>query len=262
MQKYVLHIGYDGSQFRGWQRQNNVPSIQETFEQALSKVLNKTTSVFGCGRTDALVHASQYFLQFSYAKVLDEKFIFIMNKVLPPSIRVYDLAMVKHNFSVQNHAVSRSYRYYLHTKSNAFINNYSSYYSIEKPKISKMTQAASAFIGHHDFHSFCKTPDKHMHTMVNVYNVDLTFNRDKSIICIEFKADRFLKGMIRAIVHHIIQIGEGKMSLSDVSYKLQTAAFFPNIQLAHPQGLYLSEVAYDELDFESVKEPLWYMLKY
>lgn len=259
MPKYLLHLAYDGSQFRGWQKQMNVPSVQQTFEEALSRVLNKQTSVFGCGRTDALVHASQYFLQFETDKELDKKFIFIMNKVLHQSIKVYDCIQVEKVFSAQNHALSRTYRYYFNAKNNAFLANYSSYYPLHDFSIEKMKAASHLLEGRHDFYSFCKTPDKHAHTMVNIFETDVKYNKSQGIYCLEIKGDRFLKGMVRAIAHHIIQIGAGKIELDAVREKLERAASYPNIQLAYPQGLYLAKVEYKEFDFEPIAEPIMFL---
>jgi tRNA pseudouridine38-40 synthase len=262
MPKYLLHLAYDGSQFRGWQRQINVASVQQAFEEALSRVLNKETTVFGCGRTDALVHASQYFLQFETDKELDQKFIFIMNKVLHQSIKIYDCIHVDKVFSAQNHALSRTYRYYFNVKNNAFLVNYCSYYPLHDLSIEKMKAACLILEGRHDFYSFCKTPDKHAHTMVNIFETDVRYNKSQGIYCLEIKGDRFLKGMVRAIAHHIIQIGAGKMELDAVREKLERAASYPNIQLAYPQGLYLAKVEYNDLDVDAFEEPLAALLKF
>lgn len=262
MHKYVLHIGYDGSCFRGWQRQINVPNVQQAFEETLSKVINKETTVFGCGRTDALVHASQYFLQFETESELDDKFVFIINKVLPEAIKVYDIKKVEKVLSVQNHALSRTYRYYFHVKNNAFLAKYSSYYPFQDLSIKRMRAAASLFEGKHDFYSFCKTPDKHAHTIVNIFSAELSYNMDKWLYCLEIKGDRFLKGMIRAVAHNIISVGSGKIQLDETKRRLEFAATYANIQLAYPQGLYLARVIYKEFDFEPNHEPLWYILQH
>ena len=84
--RYFLHIGYNGAAYRGWQRQINVKSVQEVLETELSKMLNQRIIIHGCGRTDAQVHASQYFLHFNYEKEIDFDFVFRINKMLPDDI--------------------------------------------------------------------------------------------------------------------------------------------------------------------------------
>ncbi|MGB0428838.1 MAG: tRNA pseudouridine(38-40) synthase TruA [Bacteroidia bacterium] len=256
MNKYVAHIAYDGSSYRGWQKQINVVGVQQVFEQALSKVLNTTTSVLGCGRTDAQVHASQFFVQFKHANTLDESFVFIMNKVLPLGIKVYDVNLAEPNFNVQHNALARTYHYYFHLKQNPFINKYSSFYQYSALNMGKMQEALSLFKGYYDFYSFCKTPDRHPHTMVDISNAFIKSNRNQTMYCIKIKGDRFLKGMVRAIAYHVIEAGRGKMPITEINKKLQMAASYPNIQLAYPQGLYLAKVEYSEFDFDNHAEPV------
>ncbi len=252
----MLHIAYNGSEYRGWQRQINVVSVQQTFEECLSKVLNVETTVLGCGRTDALVHASQYFVQFKTDKALHEQFVFVMNKVLPASIRVYDLFEVNMAFNVQHQAITRNYRYYLHTKQNAFLGSQSAFYHIKKFNDEKANLALRSFVGYYDFYSYCKTPDRHVHTMVNISEVNFFKNEDAGIYAFEFTGDRFLKGMVRAMVYDIIEAAQGKLNVHEIQKKLAQQATYANIQLAYPQGLYLSKVSYSEIDVENRAEPI------
>ena len=90
--RYFLHIAYSGTNYRGWQMQKGgVLSVQEVIEKNLSQVFKKPVYVVGCGRTDAQVHASQYFLHFQLEDSWDFDLLFRLNKMLPSDISVFDI---------------------------------------------------------------------------------------------------------------------------------------------------------------------------
>jgi tRNA pseudouridine38-40 synthase len=93
--RYFLHIAYSGTNYRGWQMQKGVVSVQEIIEKNLSQVFKKPVFVVGCGRTDAQVHASQYFMHFQLDDEWDFDLVFRLNKMLPPDISVFDLIPVE-----------------------------------------------------------------------------------------------------------------------------------------------------------------------
>jgi len=238
--KYFLHLSYNGANFRGWQKQKKVLSVQEVLEKALSKVLGLEITTLGCGRTDAQVHASQYFAEFKTDKFLDNSFVFILNKILPNTIRAHNIFLVDDIRNVQVEAQKRTYRYYFHNTENAFLADFSSFYNIVSFDIEAVKAALTLLLGKHDFKSFCKTPDRHKHTLVNVYSAEIIHNKTHTHFCIEITANRFLKGMVRALVYALIQIGTGKSALENFEFRLKQANQVPNIQLAYPQGLYLA----------------------
>ena len=88
--RYFFHIGYNGFQYRGWQRQPNIPNVQELLENAISRILKTETTIMGCGRTDSQVHASQFFFHLDVMDPWDFDLLFRLNKVLPNDIAIFD----------------------------------------------------------------------------------------------------------------------------------------------------------------------------
>ena len=126
--KYFLHLAYKGTNYHGWQWQPNVISVQQVIEEALAKVFKKEKmSIAGCGRTDAGVHASQYYAQVKIEESFDFDPVFRLNKILPPDIRIYEMIPVVQNMHAQHSPISRCYTYYFHTQPNPFINDVSTF---------------------------------------------------------------------------------------------------------------------------------------
>ena len=93
--RYFLHIGYDGTNYSGWQSQADAPSVQQTIEEVLSQIFKKEIPIHGCGRTDSGVHASQYILHINLYEDFDFDLKFRMNKNLPDDISVFDVLEMK-----------------------------------------------------------------------------------------------------------------------------------------------------------------------
>ncbi|MDR0763674.1 MAG: tRNA pseudouridine(38-40) synthase TruA, partial [Bacteroidales bacterium] len=143
MSRYFLHIAYNGAPFCGWQRQHNALSVQQVLEKALSALLRADISVVGCGRTDAGVSASKYFAHFDIDfglglglgladgavagddVVSGAKFLYQLNAVLPKEIVVYEIYEVSKGMHARFSAISRTYKYYIHTSKNPFLNDFS-----------------------------------------------------------------------------------------------------------------------------------------
>ncbi|MBI1182722.1 hypothetical protein GC194_00515 [bacterium] len=244
MNKFLLHLAYDGSGFRGWQRQKVVASVQQTLEESLCRVLGETVTLLGCGRTDAQVHASQYFAQFTCRGAVPEKLAFILNKNLPESIRIYDVIAVPAGFNVLHQATCRHYHYYFHTLQNPFIQAYSSYYTFPTFQLEKAGEVLALYKQFNDFKAYCLTPEKHNHTLVTLENATIQHNPQNGLYCIHFAAKRFLKGMVRALVYDVLQVASGQVDLDVILQKLSDKNRTPHLQLAHPQGLYLSQIEY------------------
>ncbi|MDD4746834.1 MAG: tRNA pseudouridine(38-40) synthase TruA, partial [Salinivirgaceae bacterium] len=89
--RYFVHMAYHGYNYHGWQRQINATSVQQIMEESLTKLLRSKITCLGCGRTDAMVHASQYFFHFDFGPMLPSNLLFTLNKVLPDDIAVLDI---------------------------------------------------------------------------------------------------------------------------------------------------------------------------
>ncbi len=241
--RYFFHIAYKGTAYKGWQRQNNVTSVQEVLEDNLSKLLKEKIVCIGCGRTDAGVHASQYYFHINTDKLWNDNHLFVINKILPLTISVYDVFEVDNKNHAQRSAKERTYNYFIHTQRIPFLNDISSYYDI-KPDAKLMSTAASVLLKYTDFRAFCKSPDSHNHTLCNIFSIQFFSNEDQTKFRLQITANRFLKGMIRILVHELIAVGMGKKSIAEFENMIRTKTAPSFMRSAYPQGLYLSQIYY------------------
>lgn len=250
---YFLHIAYDGSTYRGWQFQSKVPSVQEAIEKALTQIFKTSISIHGCGRTDAGVHASQYFLHFEIDEIPDFDLKFRLNKTLPDKIAVFDVLKMTDGQHARFDVIARTYDYFIHFKKSPFLNKYSSYYELENLDITAMKQAVNLMPLYTNFKSFCNRPDVHNHTICQVKSAQLFFNTAQNRLRFTITADRFLQGMIRLSMAFLLEVGKGKLSLESFEKMLSEQLEMPK-KPARPQGLYLSKVEYPYLKMANVSE--------
>ncbi|WP_421919043.1 tRNA pseudouridine(38-40) synthase TruA [Marinifilum sp.] len=245
--RYFFHIAYKGGNYRGWQKQINACSVQESIEDVLSKFLKEKVHCIGCGRTDAGVHASQYYFHIDVSHEISENLLFAINRMLPPDISIFDFSRVDSKNHAQHSALKRTYNYFIHTCKNPYLNDISSLYSLDLDS-KKMQLAAQLLVGEKDFRAFCKTPDRHNHTLCIVSKAQVYRSSDNQFFRFEISANRFLKGMIRIIVNQLLEIGQGKLSIDEFKHQLNKQITPCPLNLAYPQGLYLSAIHYPFLE--------------
>nr|HPH46379.1 tRNA pseudouridine synthase A [Chryseolinea sp.] len=138
--RYFFHIGYHGHFYRGWQRQPNVRNVQHVIETTLTNILKTPTSAMGCGRTDAQVHASQFFFHTDVQNAWDYDLMFRVNKALPDDIAVFEIIPVEENQHARFDATLRTYDYFIHTYKDPFLTTLSSFYLLKNLNIDKMKE--------------------------------------------------------------------------------------------------------------------------
>ena len=252
--RYFFHIGYNGYNYHGWQKHAGFTTIQETLEDNLSKLLKSTTTIIGCGRTDAQVHANQYFFHLNSDLELNEEIVFRLNKMLPEDIAVFEIIKVADDVHAQYNAVKRTYDYFVHTYKDPFLNRFSSYYQGKELDIQTIKQALALLPNYNDYYAFCKSPEKQEHTICNLMSAELFSTAKGDQFRIQISSNRFLRGMIRAIVAKLFKTGAGEMSIDEFENYLITKDSRPNLEFAPPQGLYLSKVVYPFLDIPARTE--------
>ncbi len=246
--RYFLHIGYNGAQYHGWQNQPNVVSVQEVLESKLSKMLKQRIICHGCGRTDAKVHASQYFLHFDFEQIVDSDFVFTINKLLPDDIAVFEIIPVNPGANAQLDALKRTYDYFIHFSKDPFLSNFSTLYLLKNLDFEKMKKAVTLLTKYKDYHSFCLTPNVYKTTLCKISCAKLFLNEEKTRMRFQITSNRFLKGMIRTLVGRLLEIGRGKLSLEKFENALNNNEPLHFNKIAYPQGLYLSKVEYPYLN--------------
>lgn len=244
--RYFFHIAYHGHQLSGWQKHPSGISVQQIIENALAKIFKKTISIVGCGRTDAGVHASQFFFHADFEHQWDFDLLFRINKALPANISVYDIVPVGDKQHARFDAKERSYRYFVHTYKNPYLSNFSALYLNYEFDFKRMQLACELLLTYQDFGAFCTTPNKNKHTLCVIQSAKLIPHATG----FEFQitANRFLSKMIRIIVARLIAVGTGKLNLLAFERYLQQPNLPLDIIPAHPQGLYLAKVSYPFLN--------------
>jgi len=246
--RYFLHLSYKGKDFHGWQNQTDVTTVQEVLEMHLSKMLGTPTICHGCGRTDAGVHASQYFCNINVIKAIDFDFVFRINKMLPPSIVVYDLISVADNANTQYDALRRTYDYFFHFEQNPFLDDVSSFFEVKDLDVLEMEKVVKLLQGKKDFRAFCISPDVYKTTICEVSNSTLIINESNTRMRFRITANRFLRGMVRILSANILLVGTGKISIAEFKHCLESGEKPTHHNIAFPQGLYLSKIEYSYLD--------------
>lgn len=246
--RYFFHIGYHGTRYSGWQKHPGRVTVQQTIESALTRLLKVPAAIVGCGRTDAQVHASQFFFHIDVDKEWDFDLFFRLNKVLPDDIAVFDIIPMQGRPHARFDAIQRTYDYFIHTYKDPFVSGFSSLYEENSLNLDAMKAAVNILPNYTDYRAFCKGPDRIDHTLCYVSEVGLFTNSTGDRIRFHITANRFLSKMIRIIVGRLIEIGQGKMSADEFEYYLANRKTPASIIPAHAQGLYLSKVTYPFLD--------------
>lgn len=248
--RYFFHIGYHGTPYSGWQKHAGVVTVQLVLETVLSKLFKQPIAIVGCGRTDAQVHASQFFFHADLEREWDFDLFFRLNKILPDDIAVFDIIPMQGLPHARFDAVQRAYDYFIHTYKDPFLSGFSSLYPEKNLDIDAMQKATALLPKYDDYRAFCKMPDRIDHTICKVSSAGLSVDQSGDRLRFQISANRFLSKMIRIIVGRLLDIGRGDMSVDEFEHYLASKQTPKIIIPAHPQGLYLSKVTYPYLDLE------------
>ena len=215
---FKLVVSYRGTDFCGWQKQNNGNSIQETVEEALSCILCGKTGVIASGRTDAGVHSLGQVVAFKTGVNRSAENIRQgLNGLLPDSVRVLSVQKVSDDFHPQFQAKKKAYRYLVQNTStaNPFLSPYA-YFFPEKLNLTKMRQAVAYLVGQHNFTAFQASGRKVKDPVRTIYN--LTVREEPSelfpavgLVGITVVGSGFLYKMVRNIVGTLLEVGRGKI---------------------------------------------------
>jgi len=248
--RYFFHIGYHGTNYCGWQTHPDGLGVQQVLETAISRLLKYPVTIVGCGRTDALVHASQFFFHVDVEKEWKFDMFFRLNKILPPDIAVFDIIPMHGLLHARFDAIQRTYDYFIHTYKDPFLSGFSSYYPYRDLDIEKMDKAVALLTKYDDYRAFCKSPDRNEHTICTISLANLFTHESGDKLRFQISANRFLGKMVRIIMGRLLDIGRGKLSVDQFEYYLANKETPAIITPAYPQGLYLSKVTYPYLDLQ------------
>ena len=245
MRNIKLIIGYDGTDFHGWQRQHDARTVQGALEDALEQLTGARTAATASGRTDAGVHALGQVVHFlTTSPHSTETFVRALNAILPPDVRVLDAADVPQAFHATLDARRKRYRYVIDNgrAADPFRLRYA--WHVGRPlDAGRMAAGAKHLIGRHDFHSFETNWPNRMSSVRTVFDVSVTRADDQ--VTIEVEADGFLYNMVRAIAGTLVLVGSGAREPEWVGTALDARDRSAAGPTAPPRGLFLLWVRYD-----------------
>jgi len=257
MRTLKLTIAYDGTNYAGWQYQENTPTVQNTLEDAIEKITGQKTRVLASGRTDAGVHALGQVVRLRTESALPpEVFLRALNAHLPHDIAVLDVAEAPADFHPIAYVVRKRYRYVIYDGPirDVFCRQYAWHYDYGQLDADAMLRAAAALVGTHDFSSFESSGAKRKTSVRTVFDLrversngpptEQNKSENDDFITIEVEADGFLYNMVRAIVGTLVQVGRGKQPESWPGEVLQAKNRSAAGPTAPPQGLFLVRVEY------------------
>lgn len=242
--RYFVELGYNGTNFHGWQTQPNGITVQECLDKALSTYFRQEVVSLGCGRTDAGVHATQFYAHFDLINVNEQqiaKATASINALLPYSIAIYRIFEVAYDAHARFDATAREYKYYLHFKKDPFKLDMSWLYK-GSLDIEKMNQAAEVLFAYQDFSCFSKSNTQTFTNNCKISYAKVAQNDDGLVFTI--KADRFLRNMVRAIMGTLVLVGKGDIGLEDVKQIIESKNRSNAGQSVPACGLYLVAVEY------------------
>ena len=236
-------VSYDGSKFYGFQIQNKLRTVQGEIQKALKKICEEEVTIHASGRTDAKVHGNKQVFHFDTSRQMPEKqWKRAINHFLPKDIYILDSLFVSEDFHSRYSATKKEYHYLLSTNEySPFETNY--IYQYGRPlDLELMKDAASIFIGEHDFASFCSY-DQYGNTIRELYKILIEDNN--GIITFTIVGNGFRRYMVRHIVGGLIQVGAKRITKKRLQELLDSKGKEKCLFKAKPQGLYLYEVFYD-----------------
>jgi tRNA pseudouridine38-40 synthase len=251
MSRFKLLIEYDGTDFVGWQSQTNGRSVQRTIETALHELFSSEIRLNGAGRTDSGVHARGQVAHFDAETALPPDTIRnALNARLGPDLTIRNAEEVPDDFHARFSASSRRYTYRILTERSSLL-RHDHFLCYAELNLQRMEDAAKCLAGTHDFTTMSKFSENAGHCFCHVFSAG--WSGEGPVFHFNISANRFLTGMVRAIVGGLVLVGRGKLTVQEFSalLPLRDRRFTP--QLAPPHGLTLEEVKYDPVEFDFIR---------
>lgn len=239
--RYFLEVAYRGTNYSGFQSQKNANTIQAEIQKAFKIILKKELELTGSSRTDAGVHAYQNYFHFDLETELSPRLLYNLNAILPIDISVKNLLKVKDNAHCRFDAISREYKYHTYQKKDPFLFDKAFYfpYTVD---IEAMQKAAAAIKDYSDFTSFSKR-----NTQVKSFVCEIKESKwtiQDGCLIYNVKANRFLRGMVRALTATMLNLGRGKIDIPAFR-KIVEARDCSLANFSAPaHGLFLTEVCF------------------
>jgi tRNA pseudouridine38-40 synthase len=241
--RYFIHLQYNGTSYHGWQIQPNASSVQETLNEALSRIFHQAIETTGCGRTDTGVHAQDFYAHFELESEIPDVSLVLkkFDSMRLKGICVLDIFPVGDDLHARFSATSRTYEYRIMRRRNPFLEN-QAHYIYGSLDVEKMNQAAQYLLGKKDFSAFSKSNTQVFTDICTVSFAQWEIKGDLLIFTIT--ADRFLRNMVRAIVGTLLDIGNHKLPVDAMPEIIQSGSRSQAGISVPACGLFLTKVEY------------------
>lgn len=239
--RYFIELSYKGTNYAGFQVQDNAVTIQYEVEKALMTFYRKHLPLTGSSRTDSGVHARQNYFQVDTDLEITEKHLYNINAILPRDIYIHRIFRVNDDLHCRFHATHRLYHYYISRSKDVFAQETSWYYPY-KVDIGILNETAAILMQYHDFTSFSKRNTQTFTKLCAITRSEWIEENDKLVYVV--KANRFLRGMVRALVATQLQVGRGKISIDDFKAIIEARNCAKADFSAPAHGLFLQEVGF------------------
>lgn len=245
MKRVKLVVAYDGTNYHGWQVQDNGITIEEVLNRTISELVQEDIKVIGASRTDAGVHACGNVAVFdTESRIPGDKFSFALNQRLPEDIRIQESCEVDADFHPRYADTVKTYEYNILNRRFELPSKrlYAAfcYYPMD---IERMNQAAAYLVGEHDFKSFCSAGAQVQTTVRTIYAVNVT--KEDDMVHIRITGNGFLYNMVRIIAGTLVQVGTGLMEPEQVKEILEARDRSKAGPTAVAKGLTLVEIRYE-----------------
>lgn len=245
MPRIKLTIAYDGTEYSGWQFQPRDRTVQGVVEAAIAKILGAQVRVHGSGRTDAGVHAMGQVAHFDCPEGRDIPWQKALNGLMPKDVRVLEATCVPDDFHARYTARSKTYEYVLWNNPTYCLPQRRLYvWAYTGLDMDAMEQAASIFLGEHDFAAFQNVGTEVKSTVRTITEISRHKGMTEHETIWRFTANGFLKQMVRNLMGCLVAVGNGRLSQDDVKRILESADRTQAPASAPPHGLSLMNVEY------------------
>lgn len=246
MRRIFLEIAYDGTNYSGWQVQNNAVSVQETIDRALSEWLSEEIHTIGASRTDAGVHAKGNVAVFdTKSQIPADKFAFGLNSRLPDDICIQESFEVPMEFHPRFTETVKTYEYkILNRKFPDPTRRNDSLFYYGRLDVDAMNEAASYLVGPHDFKSFCAVNHDAKTTVRTIYSAIV--DKEGDMITFQITGNGFLYNMVRIIAGTLIEVGKGMIRPENIKNIMEARDRQKAGPTAPAHGLTLVEIEYPE----------------
>ncbi|MBQ6413113.1 MAG: tRNA pseudouridine(38-40) synthase TruA [Ruminococcus sp.] len=247
MRNLLLTLSYCGKNLHGWQIQDNALTVQEVFQDALYQIIHERPDIKGCSRTDSGVHANMYCVSMKIEHPITEDHLMMaMNRYLPDDVAVTQVRRVEDDFHARYSCKGKEYVYKVWNSRvrNPFLHDLALHYRYEMD-VEKLNQEAQAFVGAHDFTSFCTLDKREKGDFTRTVKY-FKVQREGDLVTFTVAADGFLYNMVRIMVGTLLAMNNGRIPFGMLPEIIKAE----NRKAAGPTapacGLYLNKVFYDD----------------